>query len=60
MPARNRPGAALNTKLTRKRCACGKQVKAKELMRYESCESCYMAAQAARAAAPAPQAGAQA
>lgn len=56
MSGRHKPGAALRTNLVRKRCACGKQVTAKQLMRYEACEACVKARAAATAGA---QAGAQ-
>ena len=40
----------LNCALVRKRCACGKQVTAKQLVIYGACDTCVKAAAAARAA----------
>ena len=53
---RNKPGAALTCKLTRKRCACGKQVTHKQLVNYGGCDACYTKARAAaRASLPGAQ-----
>lgn len=36
----------LNCSLVRKRCACGKQVTAKQLVLYSACDACVKAARA--------------
>lgn len=38
-----RRGGMLNCSLVRKRCACGKQVKAVQLTRYGFCDACIKA-----------------
>jgi hypothetical protein len=45
---RNMPGAVLICRLTRKRCACGKQTTAKQLVQYGVCISCIKAAAVAQ------------
>jgi len=46
----SRKSQILNCSLVRKRCACGKQVKAIQLTRYGACDACVAKAAAARAA----------
>lgn len=59
-------GATLSCSLVRKRCACGRQVTAAQLVRYKVCAKCFAeqqqeaaaaAAAAAEAATPTPAAG---
>jgi hypothetical protein len=45
---RKMPGAILVCRLTRKRCACGKQATAKQLIQYGVCPACIKAATAAQ------------
>jgi hypothetical protein len=49
--ALGRRSQVLNCALVRKRCACGKQVTAKQLVTYGACDACAKVAAAARAAA---------
>jgi len=35
------PGWGIQCQLKRKRCACGKQVTARQLQQYECCADCY-------------------
>ncbi len=46
-----RSGGVLTCTLVRKRCACGKQVKAIQLTRYGACDACLKARTAAEAVA---------
>lgn len=50
-----RKSQALTCSLTRKRCACGKQVTAKQLTLYGVCDACFKA----RTAAPTEAAAAR-
>ncbi|MEJ7804315.1 MAG: hypothetical protein WKG03_00115 [Telluria sp.] len=47
--SRRGPNGELSCSLVRKRCKCGKQVKAIQLTRYGVCDGCIAAAAAARA-----------
>lgn len=51
MSGQRNPGSALACSLERKRCLCGRQVTAKQLIQYAACAACVKA----RAAAAAPQ-----
>jgi hypothetical protein len=48
--AQGKRSQVLNCALVRKRCKCGKQVKAIQLTRYGACDACVAKATAARAA----------